>query len=108
MSIQHQLCNAAACCLSTLQRYHDAERTAAAKARMAAEVELLIGYLLELDLSPGMAEAGVLKPVGTQLVTRYGHEVGRRLDAEFMKVFEGAGMPMIYNGSRFLVERVIS
>jgi hypothetical protein len=81
--------------MSLLQRYHDGERTAAPKERMAAEVEVVIGWLMELDLPPGVTEDGDLRPVEAYLLALYGHEAGRRLNGEFVEVFERAGMPLI-------------
>ena len=86
---------AAARCFSILRRYHQAERTAAAKALMAAEVATLVGWLLEIRLPAGAAERGILDPVEDHLLTRYGHEVGRRLNGEFIEAFEHAGMGLI-------------
>jgi len=76
------------CCLATLDRYHDAERRSDARAIMAAEVAVAVGWLSEWGLSLGEAVDLIAVPVGETLVSRYGHEVGRRLDSEFMGAFE--------------------
>jgi hypothetical protein len=97
MSMEYQLRVAAAHCLSLIQRYHDGARTASAKERMVAEVEMIIGWLLELNLPAGAMEKWVLRPVETHLFAQYGQEVGRRLNAELVEVFEGAGMQLNFS-----------
>ena len=98
MKIQHQLRLAAARCLALLQRYHDGERTVAAREKMVAEVEVVIGWLLELGLPAGVTEDGLLGPVEMCLLDRYGHELGQRLNREFVEAFEGSGMPLVFKG----------
>ena len=95
MSTGNQLREAAARCFSILRRYHNAEKSAGSRALMEAEVATLVGWLIELDLAEGLAEARVLDPVEEFLVARYGHEAGRRLNGEFIEAFESTGMGLI-------------
>jgi hypothetical protein len=100
MLIEGQLQAAAARCLSILLRYRNGERTAATKAMMVAEIEVVVGWLMELGLPSGVVETEVLAPVGTYLLARYGHEAGQRLNTEFVEAFEAAGMDLIAHDPR--------
>ena len=104
MSMEHQFRKAVARCLSLLRRYHDVGRTAAAK--MAAEVEVVIGWLLELDLPSGAAKVGVLGPVEARLLSQYGREAGRALDEDFVEAFGRAGMPLVF-GNKFIYNSIL-
>ncbi|MHC5537014.1 hypothetical protein ACYOEI_01930 [Singulisphaera rosea] len=76
------------CCLATLDRYHDAERLSRSKAMMAAEVAVAVGWVSEWGISLGDAAELIARPVEWRLLSRYGHEIGTRLDAEFTEAFE--------------------
>jgi hypothetical protein len=88
--IEEQLREATVRCLAILLRYRHGEKTDAARARMVAEVRVVVGWLMGLDPPPGAAEGGVLGPVEDYLLSRFGHEAGLRLNAEFVEAFEGA------------------
>ena len=94
-ALEDQLQLATVRCLSILRRYHYGEQTSRAKEMMAAEVELVIGYLLELDLPHGATQGGVLAPVAEYLGLRHGPEAGTRLNAEFVAIFESVGMTLL-------------
>lgn len=89
---------ATACCLSIACRYRTVARTARARARMAAEVETLLAYLLELDLAPGVTAIGVLVSVEDHLLACFGPEEGRRLNDEFEEAFEAASRDLLVAG----------
>ncbi len=78
-----------------MRRYHGGERTDEARALMIAEIHTVVGFLLELNLPEGATERGILGPMDDYLLARYGHEVGRRLNAEFLDAFEEVGMPLL-------------
>ena len=107
MVIEDQLQVAAVRCLSILRRYHGGDRTAATKARMVAEIELLVAGLMELNVPRDVAEEGVLSPVKAYLLAFYGHEVGRNLNAEFLQVLQGIEMqsPFKNNDVQNSIER---
>jgi hypothetical protein len=91
MPIHGRLVEAAACCLTTLQRYQEGDRNEAAKARMNAEIGLTVAYLLDLELPQEVVAAEVLKPVMSVLIDRYGMQ-GHRLTVEFCDAFVQGGM----------------
>ncbi len=62
---------------------------------MGLEVALVVGWLMELDPPPDVTEERVLRVVEVTLLARYGHEVGQRLNREFVEAFEECGMPLI-------------
>ena len=96
MSINQQLRLVTARCLSVLQRYHDEGRVESAKAKMVAEVELIIGYLIEINPTFRQTETDVLGHVEEHLLSRYGSEAGRRINQDFLDAFEGAGMVLLF------------
>lgn len=63
--------------------------------RMTAEVEVLVGWLIELNLPPGRMQTGLLQPVEVWLLERYGPEVGLRINGDFVEAFERAGMSLL-------------
>ena len=93
--IDGQLVVAAARCWSILRRYYVGERTDRARALMCAEIDTLVGWLMELNLPPGAAKREILAPIEAYLLARYGHEAGMRLNAEFVEGFEANGMCLL-------------
>ncbi|MHC5537092.1 hypothetical protein ACYOEI_02510 [Singulisphaera rosea] len=75
-------------CLATLNHYHDTERRLRSKAKLTAEIAVVVGWLSEWGITLGDAVELIARPVGERLEMRYGFEVGRRLDGEFMEAFE--------------------
>jgi hypothetical protein len=73
-------------CVSAMVDYHDNGR---ASERMVAEVQLVAGFVEELDLSMGGANWRIIGPVEDELIARFGREIGARLIAEFVKAFDG-------------------
>jgi len=90
-----QLQEAAARCLTILLRYRHGARTAATKAAMVGEIEAVVAWLMELDFPSGVTEGGVLPPVETYLLARYGPEAGQKLKAEFVEAFAAAETDLI-------------
>lgn len=68
--------------------FHNSEKTKRAGAMMVSEVQTVAGMVLELDLGVGETDDCILRPVEQELLMRYGHEVGPRLNTEFLKAFE--------------------
>ncbi|MHC5536954.1 hypothetical protein ACYOEI_01615 [Singulisphaera rosea] len=90
MVTEQQVRGTIASCLAALDRYHDTERLSRSKAMMAAEVAVAVGWISEWGIPLCDAVELVARPVEWGLLNRYGHELGRRLDAEFMEAFEFA------------------
>lgn len=99
-TIEDQLRAATARLMSILRRYLLGERTAQSSTLMALEIELVVGYLLELDLPDGVAQDYVLAPVADYLMVRHGPEAGARLNAEFVAAFEAVGMSLLVPTAR--------
>ena len=76
--------------------YHNEKTARSAREMTVAEVRAVAGWIGELGLDAGETDDGVLRPVGRELLLRYGHEVGPRISAEFLEAFErldGAVVP---------------
>lgn len=76
-------------CIATVARYHQSGRALEKAERMAAEVQLIAGFVLELGLNANEIEETIIRPVEASLMSRYGHEVGPRHVNEFIKAFDG-------------------
>ncbi len=96
---KNQMLKASDCCISILRRYRTSDRTAAARDLMVAEVQTVVGWLLELDLPPNRTLGGILVPVERYLLTHYGSEAGRCLNAEFVEAFEKFGMGLLLSSA---------
>ena len=92
MASDNQLLKAAACCTNILRRYGERAPTSASRDLMVAEVEVLAGWLLELELPPGAVEDRFLPPVEYYLVACHGLEGGRLLRDEVIAVLERVGV----------------
>ena len=92
MASDDRLRRAASCCTNILRRYGERASSPASRDLMVAEVEVLAGWLLELDLPPGAVEDGFLPPVDYYLVASHGLEAGRRLRDEVVAVLDRVGV----------------
>ena len=77
-----------ASCVSTMVYYHNCERSPEVDERMVAEIQLVAGFIEETGLSRDGADWRIIRPVESELIARYGHEVGRRLAVRFIEAFE--------------------
>lgn len=71
--------------------YHNCERSQKADERMAAEIQLVAGSVEELGFSREGVDWRIIRPVESELIDRFGHEVGPRLAAHFVNAFENSG-----------------
>jgi len=78
-------------CVAILVFYHNGERTRAARTGMVADVQVVADEVASLDLKMSETDERILRPVETELFARYGHEVGSRMNTEFLMAFEGFG-----------------
>ena len=75
-------------CVSTMVYFHNAERTPRSEDLMAAEVQVVAGWVEEMALGPREADELLLRPVEAELVQRYGPELGPRLGRIFREAFD--------------------
>jgi|GEM_PF-5470795 len=68
--------------------YYGDVRNPIAKDIMIADVQVVVGGVNASGMEPDEVEVRILRPVGAELIARYGHEVGPRLHAEFLKTFD--------------------
>jgi hypothetical protein len=94
MATERQIQEMIARCVSVVVFYQNGEMTAKTKAMRADEFRTVAGRVRELGLSPGATEERILCPLEAELIARYGPEAGRRLNAEFLKAFEGLDVPI--------------
>jgi len=73
-------------CVSIMVLFHGIERTGRAKDEMIGEVESIVVVMTETDET----EQQVLRQVESELIARYGHEVGTRLNSQFCSALDSA------------------
>ena len=78
-------------CVSIMASYHDGERTPRATELLAAEVQVVAGWVMEWEQWPRKTRDSILRPVEAELLTLYGREDGGRLSALFRESFERLG-----------------
>ncbi len=88
MTADERVLEAAARCLVILRRYREVERTAETRARMVAEIEVIVGWLMELGLLTDQNQEFILKSVERYLVEQYGLVIGHSLTTQFIDAFE--------------------
>ncbi len=76
-------------CVNTMIRYHDAGRTRHTNLLMVAELQAHAAWVLDLGMDVAETVENILHPVETELIRRYGHELGLRFYDEFLRGFEG-------------------
>ena len=76
-------------CVGIVVSYHHGGRCEASSRRMVDDVQAVRGEVLGLGLSPDEMEGLLIRPVSGELIARYGHELGPRLNAEFLAAFDG-------------------
>jgi len=92
MATERQIQETIARCVSTVVFFHNSPKTPRMRTMMVAEVQAVARSVEEL----GMAmDERILLPVESELLARYGQEVGRRLNAEFARAFKGSAMPVL-------------
>lgn len=69
--------------------HHNVRKTPKGKAQTVAELGAIAGMVKEFELRAGEVNDRILGPVESELVTRYGREVGGDLYADFAKAFGG-------------------
>jgi len=92
MPTENQVRETVAQCLDTMTRYYSGQRTRQSTVLMIAEVQAHAAWVAEMGLEPCEVVDRVLRPVEAELTARYGCELGTRLNADFLKAFEGYGM----------------
>jgi len=91
MTIERQAQRAVALCMDILNRYRAGEKTAVARATMASEIQTIADWALQSDFEPAQTDEQILRPVEASLLARYGHELGPRLNRQFLAAFEAVG-----------------
>jgi hypothetical protein len=80
-------------CVSAMVFYNLCDRSRDVDRRMIAEVRLIAGWAKKLGFGRGDVVEQIIRPVEVQLIARYGHELGPRLVAQLVDIFEGRANP---------------
>ena len=97
MATERQIQETIARCVSIVVFFHNSQKTPKMKTMMVAEVQTVAGWVEELGMGGMAADEQILLPVELELLARYGHEVGRRLNAEFARAFKGSAVPVLWH-----------
>lgn len=90
MAQERQVEEAIARFLSILGRYHDGERSEWAKEVLVAEVATVVGWLQQVGMTPTDTEEHIVIRMRVTLRDRYGHEVGKRINHDFLACLDQA------------------
>jgi hypothetical protein len=86
MTTQRQIQEATARCVSLMVYYHNGEKTTKTRGLLTAEIRAVGESVRGLDFGDG---EGILRLVESELRARYGSEGGGRINAEFVRAFDG-------------------
>lgn len=93
---ERQIQETIARCVSCMVFHYNVKKTPKGKAQTVAELGAIAEMVKEFELRAGEVNDRILGPVESELVTRYGREVGGDLYADFAKAFGGtrdSGIP---------------
>jgi len=76
--------------VSIMVCYYGDVRNPRNKDMMIAEIQMIADWAMETGMSHVEVEERILRPLGGELIDRYGYEVGPRLHAEFLEAFDNA------------------
>ena len=88
ISIERALSETVARCVRIVVYYYNVERTGRSRRVMSTEIRAAVGWLADSGLDGGALDGGVVDPVEGELVARFGHELGSRLNREFVRAFD--------------------
>jgi hypothetical protein len=91
MSNERQVRETVARCVSIIVYYHNCGRAPKTTTAMIADVRAVADLVARLELGTDEIDELILRPVEAELRARYGHELGFRLNNEFVGAFEGTG-----------------
>ena len=93
MSIEREARELVARCVSIMVCHLYSERTPEADDGMRADVRAVAACAAGLGDGPFDVEGLILRPVEDELLARFGHEAGVRLNGVFRDAFEGRAAP---------------
>jgi hypothetical protein len=80
-------------CVAIMVNYHNSGPREQATKEMLAEIQAVAKEAEKLSLEIHELAERLFRPVEAELLVRYGHELGVRMNAHFLMAFEGHGMP---------------
>ena len=90
MPIERALSETVARCVGVVVYYYNVERTSRSRRVMSSEIGEAVGWLAGSGLDGRALDDAVVEPVEEELMARFGHEVGSRLNREFVRAFDAA------------------
>jgi hypothetical protein len=95
MPTERQIQKAIEFCAATMDRFQAARRMPYASIEMAAETQAQAFWILHLASRSPSAADRVLRSVEDELVSRYGRDIGGRLNREFLQAFDSFGTSLL-------------
>lgn len=90
MSQERKFKEAVARCVSIMVCYHNSEKTPDAERVMVQDVRAIVDWVEAEAVGKRKTRSRILRPLASELVNRYGDDLGGRLSDEFQAVF---GLP---------------
>ena len=75
-------------CVSIIVYYHNCGRTQQTTTAMVDDIQVVAGLVAGQELGIRQIDERILRPVEAELLARYGHELGFRLNKEFVEAFD--------------------
>jgi hypothetical protein len=79
-------------CVAIMVAYHNVGPNKRSKQEMVAELRAVGEASKAFSLSAQEIVARIVQPVESEIFARYGHELGSRLNSQFLAAFEGHGV----------------
>lgn len=98
MMTERQIRETISHCVELMARYREGPRACHRREFMIAEVQAVVGWVVEMKLDPIETDEQILQPVGAALLSLYSYEVGPKLFAEFLSAFYDLRPDMRANG----------
>ncbi len=92
----------ARCGVIMVELHHNSGPKEQATTEMVAEIQAVAEEVKKLSLGIDVVAERVFRPVEAELFVRYGHELGVRMNRQFLTAFEGHGIPRRMTQETFL------
>jgi len=95
MPTERQIEKAIEFCTATMERYQASRRMRYAAIEMIAETQAHASWIMNFHGQSPMTAERILRSVEDELVSRYGRDIGGRLNREFLQAFDSFGTSLL-------------
>jgi len=95
MPTERQIQKAIEFCTATMERYQASRRMRYAAIEMIAETQAHASWIMNFHGQSPMTAERILRSVEDELVSRFGRDIGGRLNREFLQAFHSFGTSLL-------------